>query len=362
MRRSLANLLLALGSVTAVLLVAELGLRLFVGPVPPHVRAPWFQNRMRAPESIRAPSPFPGVPYLLAHGTEVVHDFDSNPRGYFDGDGTLTYRTNSLGWREREFERQKRNGIFRIVGIGDSFTFGTGVRREHLFLTRLQAALDRERPRRYEVINLGVMGFNAAHEAALLQHYGVALNPDLVLVCFVLNDAEVLIPRQFRMRRLSALPPKPAGARPWSLLAEHLSVRLQNRKRNRQFIEKMRRNFEPDDAGWQQAVAALRLEKSLARRHGFQLVLVVFPLLWDLGDGYPFAGIHAEVAAAGHRLDIPVLDLLQAFQGQETEALWVHPSNHHPNEKAHSIAARALFAFLNERGLLDAGSPGASLR
>ena len=40
------------------------------------------------------------------------------------------------------------------------------------------------------------------------------------------------------------------------------------------------------------------------------------------------------------------LDLLPAFTGKSGPILWVHPTDQHPNEKAHAIAARQLAAIL----------------
>lgn len=358
MRPVLANVLLVLASVAGVLLLAELLVRLIVGPVPLDVRAPWLRNRMRVPETIRAPSAFPGVPFLLEPNARVPHEFDSDPRGYFGEDGTITYRTNAQGWRGPAFDLEKPKGRFRIVALGDSFTFGAGVREEDLFLTHLQAALDRRSPFRYEVINLGVMGFNAAHEAALLEHYALSLDPDLVLIFFVLNDAEVLVPRGLRPQGLAALPRAPAAVEPWSLLVDHLRVRLDNRKRNRKWVAELHAGFEPGHPGWRRAQQALARERALSRKHDFDLVLVIFPLMWELDD-YPLEAIHEKIAAAARGLGIPVLDLLDAFRGRDTESLWVHPSNHHPNERAHAIAGFALSEYLRRRGDAgDASAPG----
>ena len=44
--------------------------------------------------------------------------------------------------------------------------------------------------------------------------------------------------------------------------------------------------------------------------------------------------------------------LLAAFEGHDGPELWAHPSNQHPNERAHAIAADALAGFLLREGLL----------
>jgi hypothetical protein len=48
-------------------------------------------------------------------------------RGYHAG---VTVRINSAGWRGKEFSPQKTEGTIRILGIGDSFTFGKAVEED----------------------------------------------------------------------------------------------------------------------------------------------------------------------------------------------------------------------------------------
>lgn len=339
--RLLQNATLAALSFAATLGLLELGVRLFVGPVPP-------RNLTRVPESIRAASPSPDIPYLLARDAEAVQDFGSNPRGYFDAGGTLRYRTNSLGFRDREFAREKAPGRFRILGIGDSFTFGTGVRLEDTYLARLQALLDAGGAAgHYEVLNLGVMGFDTAHEVALLREVGLAFSPDLVILCYTLNDAQPVAPRSQR-------PPAPRpGARTPSLLLAHVFARLENRRLRQRAIANAHAHHRPGAPGWRRVQRALVEARALAREHDFALALMIFPVMWELGDDYPYRDIHETVAAAAARLGLPVLDLAPAFRGEDGVSLWVHPSNQHPNERAHAIAARALHAWLVETRLLD---------
>lgn len=346
-----ARVLVGVAGLAAALAVAEVAMRVFVGPVPP-------RNVTNVPESIRAPAPTPDLPYLLRPGAEVVHRFGSSPRGYLDEGGSLTYRINALGWRSSPLDPEKRPGSFRILGLGDSITFGTGVREEDLFLSRLRDALERDAPGRYEVWNLGIMGFNTAHEVALLRHAGLALDPDLVVLCYVLNDAETVLPRAL-VRSLGLDSERPRGARAGdrspSLLLDHLRARVEDETVRRRTIRITQAYYRDDSPGWIQVQGALHDAAGLARREGFALAVVIFPLLWQLDDDYPFAEAHARVAVAAERLGIPVLDLFDAFRGRDGPSLWVHPTNQHPNEEAHAIAAEALGRFLREERLLGDG-------
>ena len=46
-----------------------------------------------------------------------------------------------------------------------------------------------------------------------------------------------------------------------------------------------------------------------------------------------------------------MLDLQETLRSEPAEELWVHPTDHHPNERAHALAAERVAAFLAERVL-----------
>jgi lysophospholipase L1-like esterase len=113
-------------------------------------------------------------------------------RRWFSEDAPV--RTNSRGFRGPELPETKPAGTIRIVGLGDSVMFGWGVSEDETYLCRLQnllaavAAGDR-----VEVLNLAVPGYNSSQEAAVLRDVALPLSPDLLLVGYVLNDAEPVL-------------------------------------------------------------------------------------------------------------------------------------------------------------------------
>src|SRR5687767_10218479 len=131
---------------------------------------------------IKRPSPYEGLgvsmgEYVPAASFKVV--YATNPRGYFDPDGGVPMTINSLGLRGGEVSRDKPPGTYRILGLGDSFTMGYGVRNEDVFLHRLQAGLNAAPPgsSRYEVLNAGVGGYNTRDEVVYLERRWLALDP-----------------------------------------------------------------------------------------------------------------------------------------------------------------------------------------
>lgn len=102
----------------------------------------------------------------------------------------FSYRHNSIGFRDTEHSARKPAGVFRILVLGDSFTYGVGVSADATYVAELGRLLNetfRGRPL-VEVINTGVPRYWPEAERLLLEHYGLAYDPDLVLVEFVPND------------------------------------------------------------------------------------------------------------------------------------------------------------------------------
>lgn len=90
--------------------------------------------------------------------------------------------------REREFKDRPAEGVIRVVAVGDSTTFGTGLALEERFTERLQARLDAKQPGRYEVLNAGRAGMSSVAAADLIEQRVVNWGPALVVVGVMTND------------------------------------------------------------------------------------------------------------------------------------------------------------------------------
>jgi hypothetical protein len=86
---------------------------------------------------------------------------------------------------------------------------------------------------------------------------------------------------------------------------------------------------------------------------GAQLLVALYPILYQLGEDYPLEAAHRKLGEIFDRLGIPWIDVrTAAFADRNAEALRVHPLDHHPNALAHGLAARAIADELARRGLL----------
>lgn len=96
-------------------------------------------------------------------------------------------RTNSHGLRDRERSWKKPDGIRRILGIGDSFTFGYEVEQEDCYLKQLERLLNHG-DKKWDVINAGVSGYNMWQYLAYFEHYGIHYQPDIVTIGIFFDD------------------------------------------------------------------------------------------------------------------------------------------------------------------------------
>ncbi len=124
------------------------------------------------------PAPNPDMTYMV------------QPNGDFVTFG-VPFRTNELGFRDGPIAPKSPN-MFRILCVGDSVTFGTGVTNEETFPNVLERGLQQSaRPGiTVDVINAGVSAYNARNIRGQLEQYLSQLRPDVVVYIFVENDLD----------------------------------------------------------------------------------------------------------------------------------------------------------------------------
>ena len=354
-RTFLGNAALALGSASLVLVGLESVLRV-TGFVPERERA---VRRM-----------------VDARWTTLLDCFASNPRGYFDIDLRLPehdarYRRlapirfdamarhhpwaleshyNALRFRDAPLG-PKPPGVRRIVILGDSFAEGQGVKEGDTLARVLARLLEERAPGRYEVRNCGRRGtdFPEIYEAF---EDVLPYAPDVVVYTLTLNDA--VQPPEFRSRQTylndwildrtnaPADPDAPTSLlrpRLFDFVSDRLEAVVTGRETTRWYLDMW---SDANREGLRKTLEYLREMKRRLNRKGARLLVAPWPLFVALERGYPFTPAHDSIRAFCAGAGIAHHDLLAVFQGRRTSDLWVHPVDHHPNERAHRLAAESL--------------------
>jgi len=263
--------------------------------------------------------------------------------------------TNDFGMRDRERAKPKPPGTFRIVALGDSITMGWGVQQDMTYPAQLERMLNAQPPKgfqqglRYEVLNLGVGNYNTTQEVMSLRNIGLSFNPDLIILGYFINDAE----------------PTPTHSRGFLIEHSYLFAFLVSRLRllkphTGTYLDYYRELYGDNQPGWQVTQGALRDLASISRERSIPAIMFIIPEMHDLGEGYPFAGIHRQLEQIGATIGLPVVDLLPVFKGRKPESsFWVSPLDAHHNAPAQGLMAKGMYDAIeaNATQIQDRGAP-----
>lgn len=363
----LKSLLICLAAMVVCALLLELAVRLVLPQ--PYVK---FTSSMWEQDPPRRFRMVPGAQGEISAGYEFAHSVSIN----------------SLGMRGPEVG-SKQTGEFRILVLGDSFTFGHGVAWEDTFVALLEERLRSRRPETI-VLNGGVSGYGPVDELTWLEHYGLPLQPDLVLVAVCLgNDFKDAMAREITDKVATDIPEAAQrhGISRFLFLRSHL-YRLVVRAtpiKLRLFLgfsepwtavymrDAIEYHQEPPEGKALESRkitrAAFEGMSKLATERGFRVAAMLIPNdfhlvpeLWNRLLSY--AGLEPGSYAPDvperyfekmlGELEIPVLDLspLVAAALEKGEKLH-YRSDPHWTPAGHHLAAEALDRFLSEQDQLS---------
>ncbi|MFN0150419.1 MAG: SGNH/GDSL hydrolase family protein [bacterium] len=263
------------------------------------------------------------------------------------------YYANSRGLRDREFDYQRAPGEFRLLCLGDSFTWGQMVPASAAYPKALERLLgDRDATRRYSVINAGQLGWSTVDEATWLSDEGVLYRPNVVVVGFFLNDAEL---GHYEIARL--LPARLEAILSRSYFYFFVKYRVHMLKvrfgLESGYDEYLLELYAPGSEGWARCEAALGRIADESRAIGARPLVAIFPVIQDWAR-YPFLHAHKLVAEACAQRGIACIDLFDAFaaSGLDWRELRVGPNDDHPSTAGHRIIAQGILEALEREQML----------
>ncbi len=285
---------------------------------------------------------------------------------YSDRDWYNQYvQLNSRGFRDYEHTEEKPPGTFRILGIGDSYTFGVRVNFEDIYLTRLERMLNERYPsRHYEVINMGVPGYGTMEELRLLRKKGLLYQPDLVIVGYVLNDAEHPLLEHLYKKKVRAL----VAAEPdYSKKLKEISqfyryvyflyfwgIKARDLDRDGYLASLYSAETNPYLHDVKKALAQMI---QLVKQQNGQVLVVLFPIFSpDPREEERFAQARRIVQTTCQHQGAYFLDMYPLFRDAlksgKAKRYWATPFDAHPNKEAHAIIAEQIFKVIAEEKLI----------
>ena len=309
--------------------------------------------------------------------TEVVHvasdpTYDKIP-GVFDPGQRVTERPraelahrisiNSLGFRGEQVTLEKAPEKFRILCLGDSFTFGSFVNDEDTFPHLLGETFLRQ-GMSVEVINGGVGGTTIIDQAYFLRK-GLVMKPDLVLLTFSENDVDDLnktVPFYVTMAanrkwKSGVMGPFYQAVRDTALFNFLLlaKARYVDLMTPRAIVSVSPEALAESDQLWDRYEAEFGRIAEFLRSQSIGLVFAVFPSDHRIGRPLEPGNRLERARKIAERYSVPVIDLLTPLQGSRLPAkeLYLLPYDGHPSRRGYGIVADAMSSYLISHGLLE---------
>jgi hypothetical protein len=275
--------------------------------------------------------------------------------------------------------RPKKAGTIRLIAIGDSFTYGHGLKPGDPWPRQLETLLNatgvpktkagangKRRPSpSFEVLNCGVGDTDVGSTAQLFLKHLLPLAPDAVIYGWYLNDP--VQTRDFAAAHRTLMDRSRKGARHipdryvsvgWetvgglrrcSAIYDLVWATLRDRDLGRRSLAWINGMYGPDNVdGWAESQRLLRQMADACRQRGAVLHVAIWPMLIDVGGDYPLAPAHEAIADACRASGIACVDLRDSLKAHPVDTLIVHSADRHPSKLACRIAAEAIQTHLQK--------------
>jgi hypothetical protein len=252
---------------------------------------------------------------------------------------------NPQGFRDdRPLERTAAAGVHRVWIVGDSFTYGHGIKNvADRFSDRVAADLERQHPGKFSVSNVAETGINISQVENLVRVHleaGYRFNTLVYIIC--LNDIEPFVANAGERYVHLGEPGPPlffSDTYFFNLLWFRFKLAMKPQVRN--YYDDLAEAYK-EGKPLNRFLYSFDKLRATCAGHQVELRVAIFPFLHNLGPDYPFAAAHQTLVDYCREQEIPVLDLTAVLELHLSEGLTVNVFDAHPNERAHQLAAETL--------------------
>ncbi len=264
---------------------------------------------------------------------DVVYEFKPKIDSYFK---LADFRTNSQGFRDKEYSLEKPEKTFRVAVIGGSFTVPAGVEIDEAFHSLLEERFKKENPgSNYEFINFGVSGYRINNKMATLKHKALKYNPDLIL--FILDGSQFT-----EEEEEEEFNPKPQKNQffqsfTYKLISKNKLFKNNNEK---EFLDEHKRGLDEFNLKLQEL-------SNISQKNNVPIYIVV------LDHDYSHYQLSADIKQLVENNNLYYVNTIPSFQDLDISELIIYKTDIHPNSKANKIFANAIYGELKKQPLLD---------
>lgn len=254
---------------------------------------------------------------------------------------------NSMGLRDKEYEF--KHDTYRILALGDSFTYGSGLRNQNSWPKKTETFLHSKGFNNLEILNGGRPGTDTISQYKLFERFTSKYEPDMVVMGFIINDCTnicstcgaVNLKNKFEEKIKSKQQIK-------SYLFRYIELTYLKYKLTRETIAEYSLPYENNSHEFQQCKEGFLKFKNASEQNDFELIVIIYPMLIQLNENYPFREIHKTMEDFLDSEGIKVYDLTPEFYNYNNKDLWLSWYDSHPNIMANEIAAKKISDIIKE--------------
>ena len=260
----------------------------------------------------------------------LLGELKPNQQLVFKGE-TLT--TNRWGMRDKDYEKAKPDGTFRIALLGASHSMGSGVADDETFEALVEERLNSRADTaagRVEILNFSVAGRFTLRQVKALEDHVLGFEPDVVVLMSHSREAVRTARDLQRVVRLG-LPV------PWEEVSEIARRAGIEAGMSETEAARLLKPYDEEVLSWVYRAVVERCEQNRVKP-----VLVYLP---TVGRPEP-----EDLSRRNHELareaGFEVISLAAVYEGQDYDELWIAEWDRHPNAAAHRLIADALYPEL----------------
>ena len=276
------------------------------------------------------------------------------------GPGSLKFNKkyvhlNNDGIRDRDFSLEKPSDTFRIAVLGDSFTFGNGIKNiNKIYPKILEKKLNAGGNQKYEVLNFALPGKDTEDEIEILKNKALKYDPDIVILGYVLNDFKLVDKETLKSSHLTIIPWLGFWLRNFFYTYVYFEIKtnrlLENFKLKDTETEIVKNNLNSQKN--QEANRKLFNELGLlAKDKDIEVIVVIFPLISDFNN-YQFLDFSDFIKNTSLENNFKVIDILEVYKDYSPSELIINKYDAHPNEFGHELAANYILEIFKKENII----------
>lgn len=352
----LVNLSIFLGAFLFVFFAVEVGIRLYIQirALTDYVQhlASLSWEESGKPIDVCDFDQYQDIGYMAYEiiGYPSKREFQMRPNNKFEVMG-FEALTNSVGLRDQEYSIEKPVNTYRVAIVGDSVTFGLGVKQEEGYPEVLEKKLQLALPHKnVEVINFGIPAYNGQQKLAMIAERAVEYNPDIIVFGHLIDD--------MGHASVTSLPIPTFLAQ---ALNKHSYLFSCFRKKTLEKFSMLNNTpykmlFHEHSPAWKayrdEVVSGL---VTIKRERNIPILVVMLPVLVGreklAEDG--IVDIHHFLSANFESAGLASIDILSLARNKNMDQYRIKVNDlYHPNAAGHELIAQAIFEALVQKNLL----------